>query len=431
GSEVNLNERPDVWDIVAAGGYEARHFVDFTGDGWISVTCPQLDRLLPSRLSAYSIVSGPDFFPYCDQLQLMEWWTGLPPVIKDGLWAVVPRPLCDTRYAPDVTLTGSGFDAPDGSGLQDTTVTAVLCPPGAGGAVARPCPDPTVKLRSALPDSASGVFDPGWDVTTDTLPVDPEPAAPATSSDRAPFLTGYGLGTPFVEDAKICAALGTYWPAVSPDATRTFQPDKYWPTISPLTDEEIGIVGEMPWDGIKGPVRIADVPGQPAFVEFTDIDYADYVDQAISKRLTAALTAKIDFPEYSRRVLAMAWIYWALGLRLPRPVGKDGKERSFNRRLQILLLEKAEWNVLSFRAIPDGKLDGRLQQVIEETRTPLAGEHTYSCELFRHGKDFPSPESFKLRHVEIVEEAHCYVDLVHVYMSRGGGPWEATAIPTS
>jgi hypothetical protein len=48
---------------------------------------------------------------------------------------------------------------------------------------------------------------------------------------------------------------------VSPDATRTFQPDKKaqqdpqpWPTVCPLTDEEIGIVeapggGYYPWDG--------------------------------------------------------------------------------------------------------------------------------------------------------------------------------------
>jgi hypothetical protein len=429
GTEVNLNDRPDVWDIVSAGGYQARHFVDFTGDGWMEVTCPQLDHDMPRRVAAYSVVAAPDFFPYCDQLQLMEWWSTVPPVLGEGLWAVHPKALCDTRFAPNVTLAGSGFDAPDGSGLDDTTVTAVLCPPGAHDAAPAGCPEPDVQLRSALPDGASGVFDPGWDVTTDTLPVDPGDRPPPDSA-RKLFLAGYGLGTPFVEDAKICAALGTYWPSVSPDSTRTYQPDKYWPTISPLTDEEIGIVGEMPWDGIKGPVRIDQGPDQPAIVECLDIDYADYVDQVLAGKLTAALTAKIDAAEYTRRTLAMACVYWALGLRLPGPTTKRGKKRSFNQRVQIFLFEKAEWNVLSFRAVGDGQPEG-LRQAVEDTKTSLEGSHVYAFELFRHGADAPSPSSFKLRHVEIVEEAQAYTDLVHVYLSRAGAPWTALAIPTS
>ena len=66
-------------------------------------------------------------------------------------------------------------------------------------------------------------------------------------------LAAYGLGSPFPEDSKLCAALSTFWPAVAPDATRSFQPNPSnasWPSVSPLTDTEIGIEGDLPWDGI-------------------------------------------------------------------------------------------------------------------------------------------------------------------------------------
>lgn len=63
------------------------------------------------------------------------------------------------------------------------------------------------------------------------------------------YLAGHGLGSPFIEDAKLCAALGSYWPAAAPDATREYEPNKPlsgvlypWPSIVPLTDTEIGMV---------------------------------------------------------------------------------------------------------------------------------------------------------------------------------------------
>ena len=36
GTEVDLNETADVAGAVAAGEYRARHYVDFTGDGWVA-----------------------------------------------------------------------------------------------------------------------------------------------------------------------------------------------------------------------------------------------------------------------------------------------------------------------------------------------------------------------------------------------------------
>jgi hypothetical protein len=417
GTDVNLNTKPNIGDIIAAGGYDARHYADFTGDGWVTANCAALSTSISTVRGAYSIVSGPDFFPYCDQLQLTEWTSGLPDEIRVGLWAVLPRPLCDTRRAANQTLEGGSFAPPDGAGVSDTTVTAVVCPFPVLDGSPQAWPDDGPLMELALPDGASGVFDPGWDVTTDSA---------TDQADSDLYLTAYGLGTPFVEDAKICAALATYWPGEAPDSARTFQPDRYWPSISPLTDTEIGIVGNHPWDGIKGPVKVG--AGPTSVVEYTDIDYADYVDQALSGLLTAGLTSRIDFAEYSRRVLAMAWLYWALGLTLPPPVDPNGKEVSFFQRVQAFLLAKAAWSVLSFRTVSTG--DAGLVAAETVTNVTLGSSAVYGGTIYRHGADRPGP-SFNLRHVEILEEVDFYTDLAVILIGRGGTAWLAKTIPTS
>src|SRR4029077_6858149 len=121
------------------------------------------------------------------------------------------------------------------------------------------------------------------------------------------FLAGYGLGSPFIEDAKICASFGAYWPGVAPDSTRQYAPDKKiggvvypYPTIAPLTDEEIGSapledgqftprdgihgpratmidgreVAFMSWDGVRGP-RATTFMERPvvAYNDATRVDY--------------------------------------------------------------------------------------------------------------------------------------------------------------
>jgi hypothetical protein len=423
GREVNLNDAPGVQRAVEDGGYRARHYVDFTGDGWIAVDCPELDVALPVRRSAYSIVSGPDFFPYCDQLQLMEWWPTVPDEIRDGLWALLPRALSDTRFGPNVTIGMPGYDDPLQDPLHDRTITAVVCSFDAPPPSPRSWPGPDPDVRSGLPDAAGGVFKPGWDVTTDALG-----SLPGTPPDERNdlFLTAYGLGTPFVEDVKICASLATYWPAVAPDSTRTYQPDPWWPTISPLTDEEIGIEGDLPWDGLRGPRRI--VPeGGAAVVEYLDIDYADYVDQTLAGKLTAVLTSRIDFAEYTRRVTAMAWIYWALDIRLP----PSGPGTHFQ-RLHDFLRQKATWSVLGFKVSPAGAdAEDALRAACAEASGPPPQGAVYWASLYRHGRDRQSPASFRMRWVEILEEAEFYVGADVVLVRRGDGPWQRRALPTS
>src|SRR6185437_10571961 len=98
-----------------------------------------------------------------------------------------------------------------------------------------------------------GVFAPGWDISTDRT---------RASGTQVQHLAGYPLGSPFPEDAKLCAALSTFWPAVAPDSTREMEPSRgnQTGTVAPLTDEEIGQVGELSWDGVPGP-RVVTVNG--------------------------------------------------------------------------------------------------------------------------------------------------------------------------
>lgn len=87
------------------------------------------------------------------------------------------------------------------------------------------------------------MFAPGWDVGSDRTPErsgDDGEVAPGIT-----FLTTYALGSPFPEDAKLCAALSSFWPAVAPDVTRTFEPSERYPTTTPLTDEAIGLGGDI------------------------------------------------------------------------------------------------------------------------------------------------------------------------------------------
>src|SRR5215475_13888047 len=85
-----------------------------------------------------------------------------------------------------------------------------------------------------------------------------------SGDEEGNYLAAYGLGSPFPEDAKLCAALNSFWPAAAPDASRTFAV-QYAPTAIPLLDCELGYHKDHPlvrqrrakrshgWDGEQGP----------------------------------------------------------------------------------------------------------------------------------------------------------------------------------
>src|ERR687898_613411 len=226
GTEENLNDLPDVLEPINEGGYWARHFIDYAADGWVAARCSELDGAVPARLPAYSTVGPPSFYPYTNQRALTEWAErGAPEELRHGIWVIPPRPLSDRRLAANITLA-AGFS------IDDDTVTALVSLPLDAGTTQSGAPETFVRRHLHLPDGMAGLFDPGWDLSQDR------------TADNRFFLVNYGLGTPFIEDAKLCAAPSSYWPGASPDSSREFQPARpsenqyqVWPTIAPMTDE--------------------------------------------------------------------------------------------------------------------------------------------------------------------------------------------------
>ena len=345
--------RPDVNQTVSLGNYQALHYVDFTGEGHVDVTIPALagqPEVAVPALPCYSLVAAPDFFPSAGQRELFE-------TVPSNFWGVRPQPLCDTRLPANLQMPGNRFQPAE---KTMSAVVGIFGPAPTGTTIPRSV-DAT--RHSSLPDDCAGVFAPGWDVSTDRKTVAGAPVQ---------HLAAYGLGSPFPEDSKLCAALSTFWPAVAPDASRAMSPSSGNPnlraTVAPLTDEEIGQVGGLPWDGVAGP-RIATFNG----VEFLDCEkflHVDYVINAVEGRFTPRLTAQVSSEEYRLRMQAIAQVYTALG---------------GNRNLRF---------VVSFRKVSVG--DAELQRAQLDTSTVLTGE-VYRIDVIRGGSATvqPHPTDFR------------------------------------
>jgi hypothetical protein len=209
-------------------------------------------------------------------------------------------------------------------------------------------------------------------------------------SKTIPHLAAYGLGSPFPEDAKLCAALSAYWPTVAPDVTRSFDSGAGNPgltgTVAPLTDEEIGQTGQTPWDGIPGP-KVVSVNGQQ-FIECEGFLHADYVRSALENRFSARLTSQISADEYSNRVLAAAFVYAALGE--PRPT----------------------WFVFSFRIVSGA--DPEFVQAQAQAGATLQAP-IYRFEIFRRlvGAAPVSPNDFRRRLLPINDQRFIFASPVN------------------
>lgn len=160
---------------------------------------------------------------------------------------------------------------------------------------------------SWLPDAASGYFAPGWDVTLVT-----------TGNIDYDFLSTSGLGSPFPEDTKLCAALNSFWPAVAPDASRTFitarvAPGGTFKTALPLTDDELGyhllhpkvidrsVKSSTGWDGEQGPFFQNDF----SLVNYCSIDRSDYTSNMMNNLFSMDKLSLIDANEWISRMIAM------------------------------------------------------------------------------------------------------------------------------
>jgi len=371
---------PDVLANVRAGDYDALHYVDFTGDGHVVVDVPALagqSAVDPQSLPAYSLVAAPDFFPSSGQRELSEWSISpaVPSSLRRKIWGVDPAPLCDIRLPANLQMPGNRFDP------NELTVTTVVPLFGPAPTVANQPVSKDAVRHSGLPDDAAGVFAPGWDVSTDKV---------RKGVKNILHLAAYGLGSPFPEDSKLCAALSTFWATVAPDVTRGMSINTGNPglrhTVAPLTDEEIGQIGALPWDGNAGPTVIT-INGQQ-FAECASFLHVDYVREALRGRFTSRLTARVTADEYERRVLAMAFIYAVLA---SNPNGRF---------------------VLSFLRVQPG--DPELQQAQIDTSTVLPGT-VYRARLFTasDATELPSPTDFRKRLLPIRDERFLLVDPIN------------------
>ena len=137
------------------------------------------------------------------------------------------------------------------------------------------------------------MFAPGWDITF-------------AEQDGTRFYATFGLGSPFPEDVKLCAADSAFWPAASPDAARTFNRG---PTAIPMLDPELGYHPDNPrrtgppsfgWDGEQGPF----IAGNE--VNFASLVRSDYVSHAFSDRtFSGARLVGVNSDELIRRMDAL------------------------------------------------------------------------------------------------------------------------------
>ncbi len=311
----------------------------------------------------------------------MDWWEkSIPSSLKDILWEVEPLTLSDERIRPNLQLKGANFRQ------EDVTVTAIVSLPGEGTTGQTILNEPRTSRHAYLPDASAGVFAPGWDISQDI------------TSSGIQFLAAYGLGSPFPEDSKLCAALSTFWPAVSPDSTRTFQPNNEWPTVSPLTDEEIGITGNLPWDGEPGPHFVDNGKS----VEYVEFDHVDYTLNALKKQFSLSLTGKIDINECESRVLSMARVY------------------------QVLGSTKASWSVVSFNKVSLD--DEELKSAENQTGTKL-DIPVYKYEVYKHGAETIDPnDARKIKVAIIADKVTLFASPNKILKKIGNGSWEVNNV---
>jgi hypothetical protein len=290
--------RKEFDDALDQGGYEAAHHTDDACDGAVVAIVEGLPDGI-RNLPAYSLVTAPDFFPLSDQLEVTSWVRRSFQNAQEHFSQGAPWPLCEGRLPANIELPRPDNLKVKSFDRGDETITAVV---GMNFLTAKTnAPGRLKRFSSFLPDAASNVFAPGWDVSF-------------SSDDDGPYLAAYGLGSPFPEDAKLCAALNSFWPAVAPDASRTFR-QQGSPTAMPLMDYELGyhprhekvragLVESNPgWDGEYGP--FFETVGGKDYVNYADIRRSDLVSNALRNELTIRLTAPIDSDQMIARMEAL------------------------------------------------------------------------------------------------------------------------------
>lgn len=384
---VAIEDPAEFQGTLDAGSYPICLYMDDICDGYVRARFRDAKGLAYAVAPAFSVVTAPDFFPSVGNLDL----AGFDDHFKDG----GPSPLCEGRLSANAALRDPDTHARI-FGPDDTVAAAVSAEARGtrhGDEASR------VAVTTALTDGASNVFAPGWDVSYGRDDV-----------FSAPYYHTAGLGSPFVEDAKLCASANGMWAAASPDAARTFKASRT-PTAIPLTDEELGIHERHPaarrsgqafrgWDGEYGPF-LQVVDGRPS-VDVADIMRADYVSNALRNLLRFDRLRAIDGKELTRRMRSLRAAIELLD--------GEGSEVSATARWLVVFQSVPDLGKLEIgSSVPTEALDD--YRSVTETASRFAGVSGYLLGFCRrdlptaHGKDparlvveLPEPIAFVLWH---------------------------------
>lgn len=304
GAEIHMNENFENFDQeIINGRYQASLFEDSICDGCISVKFDygSFGSYLSSDvLPAFSVVTAPDFFPLVDSNDIYEFYGEMRYALDEHFLEGGTSNLSWLRLYANSNILNP-FSREPAFPLSQKAADTIFAISSVNQRTKRGTTEMAINFErdysatTFLPDSASGIFYPGWDATFS-----------GNEKDNERFFATFGLGSPFPEDMKLCAAANGMWPVTSPDAGRTFQGglesikvyNRKPSTSIPLMDDEIGYHQKSPyvvdfdnkasfgWDGEQGPFiqKIKQEPGK-CFVNFTDIARADYVANCLDPKI--------------------------------------------------------------------------------------------------------------------------------------------------
>jgi hypothetical protein len=384
--------------LLKNGDYEAAHFIDDTCDGCVTVTLHGLFQQLQS-LPAYSLVAAPHFFPLADQLQISNWVRRSLINYQEQFAQGSPWPLCEGRRPANIELPRPENLMERAFGRDDDTVTAIVSQQPRSRQYN--APDRSKCFASHLTDAASNEFDPGWDISMG-------------GDDEGNYLAAYGLGSPFPEDAKLCAALNSFWPAAAPDASRTFAIE-CGPTAMPLLDEEIGYHPRHPlvrakkvkssygWDGEQGPFFERSRGSQ--HINAADIDRSDYVSNALANKIDIRRTSSASADEIIHRMDAL-------------------------RRCVEVLPPKNDWVSSSeLLLVTAEKIDDWAKEK-ERAHKSLSGPgYIYVFAKFNKKEKIPTADVARVRYV-VLQKFECQICRDVVVFRVGQGRWRVSPLPS-
>ena len=128
GEIESLNDDPEMLKKIAKGNYEAVHYVDFSGAGFVHAEVSGLSQDLGVK-AGFSIVAAPDFYPMVSQLDVLRWHEKQqresPTIARHIKWGAVPTPLSATRLPADPSLS-DGLISPFSVSYTHLTLPTIL-----------------------------------------------------------------------------------------------------------------------------------------------------------------------------------------------------------------------------------------------------------------------------------------------------------------